>query len=820
MDEVAHHAEWNTRFRPYNLLWVSVMSAKHICLVLLFVALTACGGAEGRKSAYMQKGQGFFDSGSYEKARVEFKNVLQIDPKDVPARYMLAQTLEKLGDIRGAAGFYLAVIEADPKHRESLSRMAQLYLMGRNVDEAGKLADKMLALNPKDADALVITAGIKSLAKDLDGALADASSALEIAPKNANAAAIIASIKLQTDKPDEAIATLKALQEKDPKNATSKSLLARVYLQLGRAEEAEHVMREVIEQEPKQLSHRLMLVQLLIQAKKTDAAESALKDAVKATKGNEKDGNIARLGLVEFQAKARDADTAIATLKEIIKEDTHSFELKMALGKLYEAAKKTKEALDTYSELIAAESEPNSPNALSAKTRKAVVLVRLGDRAGAKALVDEVLKASATDLDALVLRGTLAADGGDPGAAIADFRSALKNNPDNLDVIRLLARAHGTNKEPQLAVDVLAKAIDSNPQAIVLRADLANLYAAQSKLEPAMEQLDAILKADPGNRSALESQFKIRVFEKKWDQALEVADRMKTAAPKDPAGFYFAGLVYQNQKKLPESIQQFESALAVAPDSVQPLSQLVKSHVAMGKPALAEKRLKEVIEQNGKNFVAYNLLGELALSAKRYPDAQRAFEKALSLNEKWAIPYRNLASTLLGQKQEAKAISVMRDGIEKTGGSSLLLTALATYLESVGKLDEAIAEYEAVLKSQPSSPLATNNLAMLLAEYKTDPESLKRAQNLAGALVNSNEPAFLDTAGWVEYKSKNYQKATELLEKAVASASDAALIRFHLGMAYLAMGNKVLAKDNLKQALDSDAEFRGKDIAKAEFAKL
>ena len=40
------------------------------------------------------------------------------------------------------------------------------------------------------------------------------------------------------------------------------------------------------------------------------------------------------------------------------------------------------------------------------------------------------------------------------------------------------------------------------------------------------------------------------------------------------------------------------------------------------------------------------------------------------------------------------------------------------------------------------------------------------------------------------------------------------------GMSYLAMGNKVLAKDNLKQALDSDAEFRGKDVAKAEFGKL
>ena len=49
----------------------------------------------------------------------------------------------------------------------------------------------------------------------------------------------------------------------------------------------------------------------------------------------------------------------------------------------------------------------------------------------------------------------------------------------------------------------------------------------------------------------------------------------------------------------------------------------------------------------------------------------------------------------------------------------------------------------------------------------------------------------------------------------MAGAPDAAIIRYHLGMAYLAMGNKVQAKDHLKQAIESNVPFRGSDEAKA-----
>ena len=125
-----------------------------------------------------------------------------------------------------------------------------------------------------------------------------------------------------------------------------------------------------------------------------------------------------------------------------------------------------------------------------------------------------------------------------------------------------------------------------------------------------------------------------------------------------------------------------------------------------------------------------------------------------------------------------------------------------------------------MLKDQPESLLATNNLAMLLAEYKTDEASQKRALALTRALLESAEAAYLDTIGWVEYKNHNFQRAVDFLEKAVKGAPNAAFIHYHLGMAYLGLGKPVPAKKNLTEALQGERNFRGKEEAKNALEKL
>lgn len=797
----------------------TVQFMKHLRTALIIVVLTAlaaCGGAEDRKAAHMEKGQALFDEGNYEKARLEFKNVLQIDPKDIPARFALAQTLEKTQNWRGAAGHYLGVLESDPDHRESLSRMGQIYLLGRNLEKASEHAERLLAQDPTDADGLTLRAGVKSVQGDMDAAKIDAIAAVESSPGHANASALLASLYIREGATDKSIATLESALAANPDNATIRTLLARVHTQLGNTDEAARLYSEIVEQEPSVLGHRLRLANFYVSQKQLDDAEAVLKQAI-----TDIDEVNASLAYAEFLAKQRSAQQAADALNGMIAADPSEYRLRFALGKLYEAANDMDQAKGVYEEILVLSEEGEAgPNALVAKTRLAIVEARRNNRERASVLIEEVLAENPRDQEALKLRGTLSLSDGDATAAIADYRAGLRDDPNNTDLLRLLARAHLTNGEIELAKDTLLKGIEAEPAAIALRVDLVNIYSRQQELDQAAVQLEEVIKVQPTNGKAYEGLFKIRVHQKDWVEALAITERIKAAFPNQPTGFYFAGLVYQAEKKLPESIEQFESALAVSPDAVQPLSQLVKSHLAMDKQELAEQRLAEVIERNASNFVAHNLLGELNLSSKRFDVAAEEFKKAMEINPKWAIPYRNLASTQIATEQPDLAIKTMEEGIEATNGSALLVTGLAAYLERTGKLDSAIEQYRKLLVDTPDSTLAANNLAMLLIEYKEDDESKQEARDLAKALQTSNNAAYLDTYGWIEYKFGEYARAVEILEKAVAAAPNAAIMRYHLGMAYMAQGNEVQAKDNLTQAIESNIEFRGAEEAKAALAKI
>ncbi len=78
-----------------------------------------------------------------------------------------------------------------------------------------------------------------------------------------------------------------------------------------------------------------------------------------------------------------------------------------------------------------------------------------------------------------------------------------------------------------------------------------------------------------------------------------------------------------------------------------------------------------------------------------------------------------------------------------------------------GDVDAAIAAYEAILKDQPNSLLAVNNLVSLLLDNRSDKASLERAAELAERLKNSNVPQFQDTFGWAQYKSGNTARGRE-----------------------------------------------------------
>src|ERR1700738_3277531 len=113
------------------------------------LVLTGCGGAEARKPRHLEKGQAFFAADNFEKARVEFRNALQIAPNDSEARYENGRVDERLGNPREAAQFYQGAIDINADNIPARVALARLFLFSGAPERALDTIKTSLVKNPE-----------------------------------------------------------------------------------------------------------------------------------------------------------------------------------------------------------------------------------------------------------------------------------------------------------------------------------------------------------------------------------------------------------------------------------------------------------------------------------------------------------------------------------------------------------------------------------------------------------------------------------------------------------------------------------------------
>ena len=55
-----------------------------VVVVLSAILAAGCGGPDEKKQKFFSKGKALYEQGDYVKARLEFKNALQVDPQVCP----------------------------------------------------------------------------------------------------------------------------------------------------------------------------------------------------------------------------------------------------------------------------------------------------------------------------------------------------------------------------------------------------------------------------------------------------------------------------------------------------------------------------------------------------------------------------------------------------------------------------------------------------------------------------------------------------------------------------------------------------------------
>jgi tetratricopeptide (TPR) repeat protein len=308
--------------------------------------------------------------------------------------------------------------------------------------------------------------------------------------------------------------------------------------------------------------------------------------------------------------------------------------------------------------------------------------------------------------------------------------------------------------------------------------------------------------------------------QKKYAEAIAVVGELQKVEPDSGEGYFRKGRLLAQQNDVAGAINQYEIALQKAPKSVEVLTALVDLEVKQGKADAAEQRLNAMLEKDPEHRSANDLLGIVYMARKDPAKAEAAFERQIEINPKSATVYAQLAQARMAGGNATGAAQAYEEGLKQLPDDTRLMIGLAGLRERQQDYDAAIALYEKVLAKQPDNALSTNNLAALLADQRTDEASLVKAAELSTKLEKTNQPAFLDTAGWVYYRKGDYDKAAEILKGVVEKAPKVPVFQYHLGMVYYKQGNKAAAREHLTKATDGDYDYQGVEEARATLKSL
>lgn len=150
----------------------------------------------------------------------------------------------------------------------------------------------------------------------------------------------------------------------------------------------------------------------------------------------------------------------------------------------------------------------------------------------------------------------------------------------------------------------------------------------------------------------------------------------------------------------------------------------------------------------------------------------------------------------------ADAVALLDAALDLYPGHANLLYQRALAFESDGKIDIAVTELDKLLKTRPADPVLLNALGYTLADHR---RNLGRAEDLIrSALAKTpDNPAVLDSLGWVHYRRGRANEALPWLERAHRISQDSE-IAAHWGEVLWTLGRESEARAVWARALARD----------------
>jgi tetratricopeptide (TPR) repeat protein len=760
---------------------------KIVTLVLAVTFITACS-KEARKSRLLAEAGNYFKAGNYDKAKVSYLKVIQLDPQSALAFERIGAMWQDDAAPLRAAEFLKRASELDPKNIQNRIRLARCYVaIGRSAD-AQKEALKVLEQAPDNGDALIALTETARNKEDIEAA----EKQLQKFPKKNDASFYLAVANLSFNGGDLSTAG-NALQQAlaaDPKSSAAHMAMGNLHLVQKDQKQAGEEFKKAAELAPVRSMERL----------KYAAFESAIGDveevrriATEMTK-QAPDFSPGWTLLAEVAFKAKKYDEALSLLENVFGRDPEYVDGRRLQGNVLLAKGDTKKAIEVLERLD--QTYPDSP---LIKYDLARAYVQTNNMNQAAVALDQAISLNPNYNDAVLLLGQINLATGHGDKVIEPMTRLLRRSPDLRNAALVLAGAYSSLDRFDDAAAVLHNQAEFMPNDPQLQIALGLSYRQAKRNDQARQAFEKAAQLSSNNLFPIDQLIELDLLDKHFDTARQRIRSQFQKDPNLPAGHYWEGKVLAAEGKWDLAEPELQKTLQIDPNFSAAYDLLVQSYLATNKVSQAINELQAQLART-PNAQALLTLALLYERTGNFPQARDVYEKLLAINPNFVLALNNLAYLYTEHLNNLdKAYELARKARQLVGQDASVGDTLGWVLYKRGDYQQALPILQESAEKAPDNPEIQFHLGM--AAYVMGQADLARVALKKAASAAKDFPSKDESKRRLTMLEGGTELSISQLEAMAKEQPNDVIVQMRLGEAYEKQGAADKAATALEQAL-------------------
>jgi len=412
-------------------------------------------------------------------------------------------------------------------------------------------------------------------------------------------------------------------------------------------------------------------------------------------------------------------------------------------------------------------------------TLLAALLERVPDKQIAASAMGEMASRYPHSIEAKIFYARLAYAAKQYKEAELAATAATQIENDNVEARIILARAQIELGDTDNALQTLNKLLQQNPKNSELRLTYARLLMAVNRYESAISEFEVLLEQTPDNADLIYSTALLSMQVKSYSSAESYLKKLLSLGKNQQEAWFYLGRLEEKRKHF-DKAQSWYARVDNAGLYIDAQMGAARVQAKSGQRDEARKRYATLRESYPEHATSIWLSESEML--REIHDDQAAYE-------------------LLD-----RAVTLHPDDID-------LRYSRALAAEKIDRVDILESDLKFVLEKQPDHAHALNALGYTLAD-RTNRYDEALAYILKAFKLEPNDPAIIDSMGWIQYRLGNLDKAVEYLTIANEVLRDGE-VAAHLGEVLWMQGDheaaSILWKEALREYPDSKILIRAID---------